>query len=66
MGASLLTKRAQKISQTGDSVDSVLNIISLGVKEGVWCIQTSSLCIGQRLPMLVFYNNFTHCEHLCT
>ena len=25
-------------------------------------IQATSLCIGQSLPMLVFYNNFEHCE----
>ena len=28
-------------------------------------IQTSSLCIGKRLPILVFYNKFEHCEYLC-
>ena len=29
----------------------------------LWSIQTSSLCLGRRLPMLVFRNNFAHCEH---
>ena len=29
----------------------------------LWCIETSSLCIGRRLPMLVFHN-FGCCEYL--
>ena len=28
------------------------------------CIQTLSLCIGQRLPILVFHSNFARCEYL--
>ena len=31
----------------------------------LWCIQTSLLCIGRHLPMLVVYNNIARCKYLC-
>ena len=30
------------------------------MSDHIWCVQTSSLCIGQRLPMLVVHN-FARC-----
>ena len=42
---------------------TVCNFIQCSFTQ-LWCSLTSSLCVGRRLPIIVFHNKFAHCEYL--